>query len=167
MYLQQGYTLHVHFNKCSSSFLTQKMNFISILDRLSKPICNVKFKFELLGQVDICVSLTSISSVQFSRSVVSDSLWPHELQHARPPCPSPTLGVHPSPCPLNQWCHPTISSSVVPFFSYPQSVPASGSFPICQLFASDGQNTGVSASTLKNKSKFLWDCFISSLKTEC
>ena len=68
----------------------------------------------------------TISSVQFSRSVVSDSLWPHEPQHARPPCPSPTLGVHPNPCPLSQWCHPTISSSVV-LFSCPQSFPASGS----------------------------------------
>ena len=69
----------------------------------------------------------NFSSVQFSRSVVSDSLWPHELQHARPPCPLPTPGVHPNPCPLCQWCHPTILSSVVPF-SCPQSFPASGSF---------------------------------------
>ena len=67
-------------------------------------------------------------SVQFSRSVVSDSLWPHEPQHASPPCSSPTPGVHPNPCPLSQWCHPTISSSVVPFSSCPQPFPASGSF---------------------------------------
>ena len=87
------------------------------------------------------------SSVQFSRSVVSDSLRPHELQHARPPCPSPTPGVHPNTCPLSQWCHPTISSSVVPFSSCPQSFPASGSFPMSQLFTSGGQSTGVSAST--------------------
>jgi len=71
---------------------------------------------------------------QFSRSVVCDSLRPHELQHARPPCPSPTPGVHPNPCLLNQWCHPTISSSVVPFSSCPQSFPASGSFQMSQLF---------------------------------
>ena len=90
---------------------------------------------------------TIFSSVQFSRSVVSDSLWPHELQHARPPCPSPIPGVHPNPCPLCRWCHPTISSSVVPFSSCPQSLPASESFPMNQLFASDGQSTGVSAST--------------------
>ena len=84
---------------------------------------------------------------QFSHSVVSDSLWPHELQHARPPWPSPTPGVHPNPCPLSRWCHPTISSSVVPFSSCPQSFPASGSFPMSQLFAWGGQNIGVSAST--------------------
>ena len=78
-------------------------------------------------------------SVQFSCSVVSDSLRPHELQHARPPCPSPTPGVHPNRCPLRQWCHPTISSSVVPFSSCPQSLPASGSFLMSQFFASDSQ----------------------------
>ena len=86
------------------------------------------------------------SSVQSSRSVVSDSLWPHEPQHARPPCPSPTTGVHPNPCPLSRWCHPTISSSVVLFSSYPQSFPASGSFPMSQLCTSGGQRIGVSAS---------------------
>ena len=85
-------------------------------------------------------------SVQFSRSVMSDSLWPHEPQHTRPPCPSPTPGVHPNPCLLSQWCHPTISSSVIPF-SCPQSFSASGSFPVSQLFASGGQSIGVSAST--------------------
>ena len=89
----------------------------------------------------------TISSVQFSHSVVSDSLWPHELQHARPPCPSPTPGVHPNPCPSSRWCHPTISSSVIPFSSCPQSFPASGSFPMSQLFTSRGQSIGDSAST--------------------
>ena len=84
--------------------------------------------------------------VQFSRSVVSDFLWPHELQHARPPCPSPTPGVHPNPCPSSLWCHPAISSSVIPFSSCPQSLPASESFPMSQLFAWGGQSTGVSAS---------------------
>ena len=88
-----------------------------------------------------------VTSVQFSCSVVSDSLQPHELQHARPPCPSPTPGVHPKPCPLSQCCHPTISSSVIPFSSHLQSFPASGSFQTSQLFASDGQSIGVSAST--------------------
>ena len=87
-----------------------------------------------------------ITSVQFNHSVVSDYLWPHELQHARPPCPSPTPGVYPNSCPLSQWCHPTISSSVIPFSSCPQSFPASGSFKMSQLFASGGQSTGVSAS---------------------
>ena len=90
--------------------------------------------------------LNQFSSVQFSRSVVFESLRPHEPQHTRPPCPSPTPGVHPNPCPLSQWYHPTISSSVVPFSSCPQSFPASGSFPMSQLFASGGQRIGVSAS---------------------
>ena len=87
-----------------------------------------------------------ISSVQFTRSVMSDSLRPHEPQHARPPCPSQTPRVHPNPCPSSRWCHPTISSSVVPFSSCPQSFPASGSFPVSQLFTSGGQSIGVSAS---------------------
>ena len=85
--------------------------------------------------------------LQFSRSVVSDSLWPHGLQHARPPCPSPTSRVHPNPCPSSQWCNPTISSSVIPFSSCPQSFPASGSFQMSQLFTSGGQSIRVSAST--------------------
>ena len=80
------------------------------------------------------------SSVQFSRSVVSDSLRPHELQHARPPCPSPTPGVHSDSRASSRWCHPAISSSVVPFSSCPQSLPASGSFPVSQLFAWGGQS---------------------------
>ena len=87
------------------------------------------------------------SSVQFSRSVMSDSLWPYELQHPRPPCPSPTPRVYPNLCPLSQWCHPTISSSVVPFSSCPQSFPASGSFQMSQFFTSGGKSIGVSAST--------------------
>ena len=82
---------------------------------------------------------------QFSRSVVSDSLWPHELQHAKPPCPSPTPGVHPNSSPLSRWCHPAISSSVVPFSSCSQSLPASESFPMSQLFTWGGQSFGVSA----------------------
>ena len=87
--------------------------------------------------------LDDFSSVQFSRSVVSDSLRPHESQHTRSPCPSPTLGVHSNSCALSRWC---LSSSVVPFSSCPQSLPASGSFPVSQLFAWGGQSTGVSAS---------------------
>ena len=88
----------------------------------------------------------AISSVHFSRSVVSDSLRPHEPQHTRPPCPSPTPGVHPNPCPLSRWCHPTISSFVVPFSSCPQSFPATGSFPMSQLFPSSCQSIWASAS---------------------
>ena len=86
-------------------------------------------------------------SVQFSCSVVSDSLWPNGLQHARPPCPSPTPGVYANSCPLSRWCHPTISSSIVPFSSCLQSFPASGSFQKSQFFASGSQSIGVSAST--------------------
>ena len=97
----------------------------------------------------------SFSSVQFSRSVMSNSLRPHELQHARPPCPSPTPGVHSNSRPLSRSCHPAISSSVVPFSSCPQSLPASESFPMSQLFAWGGQSTGVSAlaSLLPKKSR--------------
>ena len=86
------------------------------------------------------------SSVQFSHLVMSNSLWPHVLQHTRPPCPSPTSRVYPNSCPLSQWCHPTISSSVFPFSSCPKSFPASESFPMSQLLASGGQSFGVSSS---------------------
>ena len=86
-------------------------------------------------------------SVQFSCLVMSDSLRPHESQHTRPPCPSPTTGVHSDSHPSSQWCHPAISSPVVPFSSCPQSLPASESFPMSQLFASGGQSPGVSALT--------------------
>ena len=89
----------------------------------------------------------AFSSVQFSHSVTSDSLRPHESQHARPPCPSPTPRVHSNSRPSNQWCHPAISSSVVPFSSCPQCLPAAESFPVSQLFSWGGQSTGVSAST--------------------
>ena len=90
--------------------------------------------------------VTLFSSVQFSRSVMSDYLQPHGLQHTRLPCPSPTPGTCSNSCPLNQCCHPTISSSVVPFSSHLQSFPASGSFPRSQFFASGGQSIGCSAS---------------------
>ena len=86
------------------------------------------------------------SSVQFSRSAISDCLWPHGLQHARPRCPSPTPGVHSNSCPSSWWCHPTISFSVIPFSSHLQSFPGSGPFPMSQFFASGGQSIGASAS---------------------
>ena len=86
------------------------------------------------------------SSVQFRHSVLSDSLQPHELRHTRPPCPSPTPGVYLNPCPLSQWCNPTISSSIIPFASRLQSFTTSESFPVSQVFASSGQSIGVSAS---------------------
>ena len=96
----------------------------------------------LLGNPSLFLSF---SSVLFSRSVMSNSLRPHESQHTRPPCPSPTPGVHSDSRPSSQWCHPAISSSVVPFSSCPQSLPASKSFPVSQLFAWGAQSTGVSA----------------------
>ena len=99
----------------------------------------------LFLQLQIFLYLWS-SSIQFSCLVMADSLEPHELQHARPPCPSPTPGIHPNSCPLSRWCHPAISSSVVPFSSCPQSFPASESLPMSQLFAWGGQSIGVSAS---------------------
>ena len=88
--------------------------------------------------------ITMKVKVRFSQSCLT--LWPHEPQHARPPCPSPTPGVHPNPRPLSQWCHPTISSSVAPFSSHLQTFPASGSFQMSQLFILGGQSIGVSAS---------------------
>ena len=103
-----------------------------------------------------------LSSVQFSCSVVSDSLQPHGLQHARPPCPSPTPRVYSNSCPLSRWYHPTISSSVVPFSSCLQSFPASGSFLMSQFFASGGQSIGVSASAsvlpMNIRDSFLLGC---------
>ena len=92
---------------------------------------------------------TTSTEVQFSSVTQScTTLRPHESQHARPPCPSPAPGVYSNSCPSSRWCHPSISSSVAPFFSCPQSLPASGSFPMSQLFSWGGQSTGVSASAL-------------------
>jgi len=98
-------------------------------------------------EITLSTKVHLVSSVQFSRSVTSESLWSHESQHSRPPCPSSTPGVYSNSCPSSQWCHPAISSSVVLFSSCPQSLPVSGSFPMSQLFAWGGQRTGVSAST--------------------
>ena len=111
----------------------------------SKP----KKEEDMLENCSICCpdsALVQSSPVQFSCSVMSDSLQPHELQHTRPPCPSPTPRVYQNSCALSRWCHPAISSSVIPFSSCPQSLPASGSFPMSQLFAWGGQSIGVSAS---------------------
>ena len=94
-----------------------------------------------------CLALSKYLILQFSRSVMSNSLWPHGLQHAKPPFPSPTPGVYPKSCSLSQWFHLTTSSSVIPFSSCPQSFPALGSFPMSQLFASGGQSIETSAST--------------------
>ena len=113
------------------------------------PLLGVSFPFRSSQSTELSsLSYTvSSNSVQFCRSVVSKSLWLHELQHARPPCPSPTPRVYPNSCPLSQWCRPTVSSFVIPFSSHLQSFPASGSFQMSQLFASGGQSIGVSAST--------------------
>ena len=110
-------------------------------------ILNSHLAWHFLHLYDIILRNTKSSVwVQFSHSVVTDSLRPPELQHARPPCPSPTPGVHSNPRPSIWWCHPAISSSVVPFSSCPQSLPASGSFPVSHLFTWGGQSIGVSAS---------------------
>ena len=98
--------------------------------------------------------INSTNILQFSRSVMSNSLRPRELQHARPPCPLPTPAIHSNSCPLSRWCHPAISSSVAPFSSCPQSLSASESFPISQFFSSGGQSTGVSALASFSPKKF-------------
>ena len=111
------------------------------------PLLHEKFLFDVF---DLCICfLVSLvwSSIQFTSSVMSDSLWPHEPQHASPLCPSPTPRVHPTPCPFSRWCHPAISSSVILFSTCPQSFPASGCFQMSQLFTWGGQSIGVSAST--------------------
>ena len=131
----------------------------SLVSLLSKELSRIfssatipKHKFfgilpSLLSSSHICTWLLERPSVQFTHSVLSDSLRPHGLQHTRPPCPSTTPRVYPNSCPLSWWCHPTILSSVVLFSSCSQSFPASGSFQMSQLFASGGHRTGVSAST--------------------
>ena len=103
-------------------------------------------KWNMIRKLMTRIWESSISSVHFSLSVVSNSLWPHKSQHTRPPCPSPTPGVHSNTCPWSWWCHPAISSSVIPFSSCHQSLPASESFPMSQLFTWGGQSIGVSAS---------------------
>ena len=121
-------------------------------------IANIHWIIETAGEfqksmyfcfIDYCKTFDCVdntSSVHFSPSVMSDSLWPHGLQPATLPYPSPTPRVYSNSCPLNQWCHPTISSSVIPFSSRLQSFPASGSFPVSQFFTSGGKSIGVSAS---------------------
>ena len=117
------------FEQVSQSFWLTGILFSVVTCRVSE---GRSFSLDKCTQLDIPCSLTAISSVQFSRSVVSDSLWPYESQHTRPPCPSPTPGVYSNTCPSSWWCPPAISSSVVPFSSCPQSLLASGSFPLSQ-----------------------------------
>ena len=133
-------------NKCNHTVYILLSGFFWVIIHVSL----YQFFIFLIGKCSSLYKYTTSPlsiSVQFSHSVVSDSLWPRGLQQARPPCPSPAPGVYTNSCPLSQWCHPTISSSVVPFSSHLQSFPASGSFQRSQLFAgSGGQNIGVSAS---------------------
>ena len=119
-----------------------------LLEVYCPSVCKESITVESVDS-NLCVQvelIPGVGEVQFSPSVESNSLRSHELQQTRPPCPSAAPGVHPNSCPLSRWCHPTISSSVVPFSSCPQSFPTSGSFPMSQLFASGGQSIGVSAS---------------------
>ena len=115
-----------------------------IMKKISNVPTGVSVAFIQCSYAD---SQRSFSSIQFSHSVVSDSLWPHRLRNIKLPCPSPTPGDYSNSCPLSRWCHPTISSSVVPFSSCLHSFPTSGSFQMSQLFASGDQSNGVSAST--------------------
>ena len=147
--LLQHHSLKASILRCSAFFIVQ----------LSHPYMTTGktialTRWTLVGKVmslllnmlsRLVITFLPRSSVQFSHSVVSNSLRPHESQHARPPRPSPTPGVHSDSCPSSQWCHPAISSSLVPFSSCPQSLPASESFPMSQLFTWGGQSTGVSA----------------------
>ena len=127
------------FGKLSSGHRTEKAQFPFQSQRKAMPR-NAQTTTQLYS------SHILARSVQFSHSVMSDFLWPHELQHARPPCPSPTPRVYSYSCPLSSWCHPTISSSGIPFSSCLQSFPVSGSFPMSQFFTSGGQSIGVLAS---------------------
>jgi len=133
----------------NSIFIIYEQSFIRIQHCTFACICG--YCHPPMAESSSCVrdcKTHQFSSVQFSHSVVSDSLRPHESQHARPPSPSPTPGVHSDSRPSSQWCHPAISSSVVPFSSFPQSLPASESFPMSQLFIWGGQSTGVLALAL-------------------
>ena len=154
------FKVHNYYKILSPNFLLERIIYILIFQFLvqymafNKMAMNVSWIKKIsvyymlyAGISQIQCAYKSLSSVQLSRSVVSDSLCPHERQHARPPCPSPAPGVHPNPCPSSQWRHPTISSSVVPFSSWLQSFPASGYFQMSQLFTSGGQSIGVSTST--------------------
>ena len=144
-----SWTEHSPVFTCVSSVICDlhelKEPFFLHLSYFSSSSLSLSFHSLFVFSPFLARSSCSIASVQFSRSVMSDSLQPHELQHARPPCPSPTPRVHSDSRPLSQCCHPAISSSVVPFSSWPQSLPASESFPMSQLFAWGGQSTGVSA----------------------
>ena len=140
----------VSFNDCSQ--LVVNFQWLPTTLLLFKALISFTRLFEpplyfifISSSTALYIHYHSFSSVQFRSSVMFDSLWPHESQHARPPCPLQTPGVYSNSCPSSWWCHPAISSSVVPFSSCSQSLPASGSFPMSQLFAWGGQSIGVSA----------------------
>ena len=141
-----GLLIYVEFTVCSYKMARKKVLSLHINDMLRSLGFFVRIHESKVTDGDE-KSLVCINKLcQFSGSVVSDSFRPHGLQHTRPPCPSPTPGVYSNSCPSHRQCHPTISSSVVPSSSCPQSFPASGSFPMSQFFASGGQSIGVSAS---------------------
>ena len=128
--------LFAKINKISCVVVVQLLSHVWLCDSMN---------FSLTG-FPVLYCFPSFSSVHFRCSVISNTLWPHESQHARPPCPSQTPRVYSNSCPSSRWCHPAISSSVIPFSSWPQSLPASGSFPMSQLFSWGGWSVGVSAS---------------------
>ena len=137
----------LHFSSVTENIIRCVLERRVVLSSSSTFCLSWLHPFVCIECLDYCTweDISTIGSVQFSCSVMSDSLRPHESQHTRPPCPSPPPGVHSDSRPSSQWCHPAISSSVVPFSSCPQSVPASESFPMSQLFAWGGQSTGASA----------------------
>ena len=124
----------------------RKWKHTSWLRTVVLPLEKSVFDWLIYWLIHSIIYIYLLSSVQFNCSVVSNSLWPHGLQQARPPCPSPTPGVYSDSCPLSRWCHPAISTSAVSFSSHLQSFPASGSFQMSQFFTSGGQRIGVSAS---------------------
>ena len=146
-FLTPGLVRQTHLASLTPSALSLSPCFPGGSGLSPKGVSTFHCQIWLPGAVDFLQSESISCSVQFSHLVESDSLRPHEPQHARPPCPSGTAGVYPNPCPLSRWCHPTISSSVVSFSSCLQSFPASGSFQMSQLFTSGSQSIGVSAST--------------------
>ena len=144
-WIPRGHLLIILAQHNNLLFLKSQQKYISMTSIPSfKNNCWLSILFPLIKSKSTDWG-TSVRSVQFSRSVVSDSLWFHESQPSRPSCPSPSPGVHSNSCLLSRWCHPAISSSIVPFSSYPQSLPTSESFQMSQPFTSGGQSTEVSA----------------------
>ena len=121
-----GWDVHSTILSCTGKDIRGPLIWLHSYGKIASGVIGARYR-------EGCLEASCEPLVQFSRSVVSDSLWPHELQYTRPLCPSPTPRVHPNPCPLSQWCHPTISSSVIPFSSCLQSFPESGSFQMSQL----------------------------------